>query len=115
MLDSSRTGSGYIIAAQMQVVWVQCLGRKVDQMVVVAHTLPFGSLADGLLGMDFLRRVSCQNSPARRGYRHPVAANEGDGERRGQTGIGRNSAPLPVLPDANWPSSLRLPVLEALS
>ncbi len=51
------TGSGYIIAAQVQVVWLQCLGRKVDQMVVVAHTLPFGSLADGLLGIDFLRHV----------------------------------------------------------
>lgn len=53
-------GSGYIIAAQVQVVWLQCLGRKVDQMVVVAHTLPFGSLADGLLGIDFLRRVSAR-------------------------------------------------------
>jgi predicted aspartyl protease len=54
------TGSGYIIAAQVQVAWLQCLGRKVDQMVVVAHTLPFGSLTDGLLGMDFLRRVSAR-------------------------------------------------------
>ena len=54
------TGNGYIIAAQVQVVWLQCLGRKIDQMVVVAHTLPFGSLADGLLGIDFLRRVSAR-------------------------------------------------------
>jgi predicted aspartyl protease len=54
------TGSGYIIAAQVQVVWLQCLGRKIDQMVVVAHTLPFGSLADGLLGIDFLRCVSAR-------------------------------------------------------
>ena len=26
-------------------------------MAVVAHTLPFGSLVDGLLGMDFLGAV----------------------------------------------------------
>jgi predicted aspartyl protease len=51
------TGSGYIIAAKVRVMWLQCLGHKVDQMEVVAHTLPFGSLADGLLGMDFLRRI----------------------------------------------------------
>ena len=49
------TGSGYIIAPRVRVVWLQCLGQKVDQMAVVAHTLPFGSLVDGLLGMDFLR------------------------------------------------------------
>src|SRR5215475_12433468 len=49
------TGSGYLIAPQVQVSWLQCLGKKIDQMLVVAHTLPFGSLVDGLLGMDFLR------------------------------------------------------------
>ena len=42
------TGSGYIIAPRVRVVWLQCLGQKVDQMAVVAHTLPFGSLVDGL-------------------------------------------------------------------
>ena len=52
------TGSGYLIVPQVQVSWLQCLGKKVDQMVVVAHTLPFGSLVDGLLGMDFLRPFS---------------------------------------------------------
>ena len=54
------TGSGYIMAAQVRVAWLQCLGQKVDQMMVVAHTLPFGSPADGLLGLDFLRRVSAR-------------------------------------------------------
>ena len=49
------TGSGYLIAPKVQVSWLQCLGKKIDQMAVVAHTLPFGSLVDGLLGMDFLR------------------------------------------------------------
>jgi len=48
------TGSGYLIAPRVRVVWLQCLGRRVDDTVVVAHTLPIGSLADGLLGMDFL-------------------------------------------------------------
>jgi aspartyl protease family protein len=48
------TGSGYLIAPKVQVVWLQCLGQRVDRMAVVAHTLPIGSLVDGLLGMDFL-------------------------------------------------------------
>src|SRR2546430_9706178 len=51
------TGSGYLIAPKVQALWFQCLGQKVDQMAVVAHTLPFGSLVDGLLGMDFLGAV----------------------------------------------------------
>lgn len=49
------TGSGYLIVPRVQTSWLQCLGQKVDQMATVAHTLPFGSLVDGLLGMDFLR------------------------------------------------------------
>jgi predicted aspartyl protease len=54
------TGSGYLIAPRMQVSWLQCLGQKVDQMAVVAHTLPFGSLVDGLLGMDLLGPLNAQ-------------------------------------------------------
>lgn len=55
-LDRVRivTGSGYLIVSRVRVTWFQCLGRRVDDMVVVAHTLPIGSLVDGLLGMDFL-------------------------------------------------------------
>jgi len=49
------TGSGYLIVPRVQTSWFQCLGQKVDQMAAIAHTLPFGSLVDGLLGMDFLR------------------------------------------------------------
>ena len=48
------TGSGYLIVPKVQVVWLQCLGQRVDRMAVVAHTLPIGSVVDGLLGMDFL-------------------------------------------------------------
>ncbi len=40
--------------------WFQCLGQKIEQMAVVAHTLPFGSLVDGLLGMDFLRPLNAK-------------------------------------------------------
>ena len=49
------TGSGYLIVPRVRTSWLQCLGQKVDQMAVVAHTLPFGSLVNGLLGTDFLR------------------------------------------------------------
>ena len=48
------TGSGYLIVPKVQAVWLQCLGQKVDRMAVIAHTLPIGSIVDGLLGMDFL-------------------------------------------------------------
>jgi hypothetical protein len=51
------TGSGYLIVPRVQTSWFQCLGQKIDQMAAVAHTLPFGSLVDGLLGMDFLRSL----------------------------------------------------------
>ncbi len=54
------TGSGYLIVPQVQTSWFQCLGQKVDQKMVIAHTLPFGSLVDGLLGMDFLRRLQAR-------------------------------------------------------
>jgi len=54
------TGSGYLIVPRVQTSWFQCLGQKVDQMAAVAHTLPFGSLVDGLLGMDFLRPLQAR-------------------------------------------------------
>src|SRR5919106_865131 len=51
------TGSGYLIAPKVQITWFQCVGQKIDRMNVIAHTLPMGSLVDGLLGMDFLASV----------------------------------------------------------
>jgi predicted aspartyl protease len=54
------TGSGYLIVPRVQSLWLQCLGQKVDQMAVVAHTLPFGSFVDGLLGMDFLKPLQAR-------------------------------------------------------
>jgi hypothetical protein len=49
------TGSGYLIAPKVRVIWFQCLGQRNEQMAVVAHTLPIGSFVDGLRRMDFLR------------------------------------------------------------
>ncbi|ETW99655.1 MAG: hypothetical protein ETSY2_40470 [Candidatus Entotheonella gemina] len=54
------TGSGHLVLPKVSLAWLQCLGRKLDQMVVVAYTLPVGSFADGLLGMDFLRAVNAR-------------------------------------------------------
>lgn len=54
------TGSGYLIVPRVQVLWLQCLGQKGNDMRVVAHTLPFGILVDGLLGMDFLRPLNAR-------------------------------------------------------
>jgi len=49
------TGNGFLIAARVKVDGFQCLGRKILDMPIVAHTLPMGSWINGLLGMDFLR------------------------------------------------------------
>jgi len=54
------TESGYLIVPRVQTSWLQCLGQKVDQMMVVAHTVPFGSPVDGLWGMDFLRPLQAR-------------------------------------------------------
>jgi len=54
------SGSGYLIVPKVQVVWLQCLGQKVDRMAIVAHTLPIGSIVDGLLGMDFLEPLGAK-------------------------------------------------------
>jgi predicted aspartyl protease len=51
------TGSGYLIAPKVQLTWFQCLGQRSERMHVIAHTLPMGSLVDGLLGMDFLASI----------------------------------------------------------
>lgn len=54
------TGSGYLIVPRVRVSWFQCLGQKENEKAVVAHTLPFGILVDGLLGMDFLRSFNAR-------------------------------------------------------
>ncbi|NOT54361.1 MAG: hypothetical protein HOP18_07130 [Deltaproteobacteria bacterium] len=54
------TGSGYLIVPRVRVSWFQCLGQKENEKAVVAHTLPFGILVDGLLGIDFLRSFNAR-------------------------------------------------------
>jgi len=46
--------NGVIVAPAVAVPWFHCLGQRVEQWPVVAHTLPPGAFVDGLLGMDFL-------------------------------------------------------------
>ena len=58
------TGNGYLVLPQVRLTWLQCLGRKLDDMVVLAHTLPMGSFVDGLLGIDFLNAVNARISVA---------------------------------------------------
>ncbi len=48
--------NGIIIAPVVAVPWFHCLGQRLEQWPVVAHTLPPGAFVDGLLGMDFLTR-----------------------------------------------------------
>jgi len=45
---------GVIVAPVVTVPWFHCLGQRLEQWPVVAHTLPPGTFVDGLLGMDFL-------------------------------------------------------------
>ena len=51
------TGSGTIIAPQVNLIWFQSLGQKIDKFKAVAHTLPFSGPINGLLGMDFLLAI----------------------------------------------------------
>jgi predicted aspartyl protease len=48
------TGSGYEIVPVVIVNKVYCLGKLIENKEILAHTLPFGTYVDGLLGMDFL-------------------------------------------------------------
>ena len=50
------SANGVIVAPRVAVNWFHCLGQRVNEFPVVAHTLPTGTLVDGILGMDFLIR-----------------------------------------------------------
>lgn len=52
------SATGIIVAPVVHVPWFHCLGERVEDFPVVAHTLPAGVWVDGLLGIDFLSR--CQ-------------------------------------------------------
>jgi len=50
------TGSGTILAPLVKISKFECLGHKITDFKILAHTLPPESAVDGLLGMDFLRK-----------------------------------------------------------
>ena len=50
------SATGVIVAPVVHVPWFHCLGERVEDFPVVAHTLPPGVWVDGLLGIDFLSR-----------------------------------------------------------
>jgi len=57
------TGSGYEIVPVVNVNRVHCLGKAKESMEILAHTLPFGTYVDGILGMDFLCAFDFQIKP----------------------------------------------------
>ncbi len=57
------TASGYQIAPFVKVEQLSCIGISVKNYSVVAHTLPFGTYVNGLLGMDFLQQFQIEIKP----------------------------------------------------
>lgn len=54
------TGSGYEIVPVVSVNRFHCLGKIIENCEILAHTLPFGTYVDGLLGMDFMNRFELE-------------------------------------------------------
>lgn len=57
------TGSGYEIVPVVVVNRFHCLGKAMNEKEILAHTLPFGTYVDGLLGMDFLTAFKIEIRP----------------------------------------------------
>ncbi|RKY59091.1 MAG: transcriptional regulator [Candidatus Latescibacterota bacterium] len=57
------TASGYEMLPVVQVQQFRCLGQSMEDTYVLAHTFPFGTYVDGLLGMDFMRRFWLEIRP----------------------------------------------------
>ncbi len=57
------TGSGYEFAPVVSVKEFHCLGKSIENYVVLAHDLPAGAFVDGLLGMNFLRKFCYKINP----------------------------------------------------
>ena len=49
------TGSGVEFVPRISVSRIEALGKNVEGLAVLAHTLPPTAMVDGLLGLDFLR------------------------------------------------------------
>jgi predicted aspartyl protease len=54
------TGSGSEIVPIVSLNRFHCLGESIENFEVLAHTLPFGTYVDGLLGMDFIKRFKIE-------------------------------------------------------
>ena len=54
--------NGVIVAPVVTVSWFHCLGWRIEDFPVAAHTLPPATFVDGLLGMDFLSRCGAEIS-----------------------------------------------------
>ena len=54
------TGSGYEIVPVVCLSKFDCLGKTIKDFEVLAHSLPFGTYVDGLLGMDFMNRFEVE-------------------------------------------------------
>lgn len=54
------TGSGYEIVSVVRLNRFHCLGKSIEDFEVLAHTLPYGTYVDGLLGMDFMNRYEVE-------------------------------------------------------
>jgi predicted aspartyl protease len=54
------TGSGYIMAPKVTFERLDILGRQFRRIITIAHTLPFGGIIDGLLGMDLLCQMKAK-------------------------------------------------------
>lgn len=54
------TGSGYEIVPVVCINRFHCFGKSLEDFEVLAHTLPFGTYVDGLLGMDFMSRFEVE-------------------------------------------------------
>jgi predicted aspartyl protease len=54
------TGSGHEIVPVVRLSRFHCLGKAIENFEVLAHTLPFGTYVDGLLGMDFMNRFEVE-------------------------------------------------------
>jgi predicted aspartyl protease len=50
------TANGLVQAPEVTVEELHSLGQRVNQLPVMAHTIPFGNQIAGVLGMNLLRR-----------------------------------------------------------
>jgi len=57
------TASGYEILPVVRILEFHCCGFLIKNYPVVAHTLPFGTYANGLLGMDFFSQFEIDIKP----------------------------------------------------